>query len=73
MCEVNKDTLTVEESEVANGLVYQRFAYTIVRYVQRVKKKAYDRHHGTEDRYLSKQRSLAHFYTLVVIVLRIAS
>ena len=73
MCEVNKDTLAVEESEVANGLVCQRFAYTIVRYVQRVKKKAYDRHQGTGDRYLGKQKSLAHLYSLVVIALRMAS
>ena len=40
MCEVNKDTLTVEEREVSNGLVCQRFAYTIMRDIRRVKKKS---------------------------------
>ena len=39
VCEVNKDTLTLEEREVPDGLVCQRFAYTTVRDVQPVKKR----------------------------------
>ena len=35
--EVNKDTLALEESEVTNSLVRQRFSYTIVRDGRRIK------------------------------------
>ena len=38
MCEVNKNTLTLEETEVPNGLVYQRFTYTTVRDVYQCEK-----------------------------------
>lgn len=55
VCKVNKDTLTLGAREATNSLVYERFTYTIVRDVQRIKKLAHDRHHGTEGRYLCNE------------------
>jgi hypothetical protein len=52
---VKKDTLTLEEREVAKSLVGQRFTYPRVRDVQCINKMTYDRHHGTEGRYLCNE------------------
>ena len=37
VCEINKDTLALEERKVPNSLVCSGFPYTIVRDVQRMK------------------------------------